>query len=46
MVGWAAGRKVHGSNPGSARVSTTRELVDSKSLGGGLHEMRVFAGPG
>ncbi len=46
---WLAGlRDAKGTARILARLDSVRlgNLGDSKSLGGGLHEMRIFAGPG
>ena len=46
---WLAGlRDAKGKARILARLESVRlgNLGDSKSLGGGLHELRVFAGPG
>ena len=46
MVGWAPGTQ--GARPESRHdsIHALGNSGDSRSLGGGLHEMRVFAGPG
>jgi putative addiction module killer protein len=46
---WLAGlRDAKGTARILARLDSVRlgNLGDSKSLGGGLHEMRIYAGPG
>jgi len=46
---WLAGlRDAKGTARILARLDSVRlgNLGDNKSLGGGLHEMRIFAGPG
>ena len=46
MVGRAAGYEVQSAHPGAPGIGRLGNLGDTRTVGGGVREMRVHVGPG